>query len=248
MKNKPIVFFRDDDVAELDSSIIRLIELFQKLETPLSLEVVPQKLEKGFIDYFYSLKSKELFDIGQHGYAHIPYRKHNKNKGEFGSNRTNEEKRNDIIEGKKILDNTFGNYSIKSFVPPWGLMDQNTYEILRGLNYETFSCIGSGKDRNFFKNIVTFFYDPLLLKKHGMIDLSVSMDNMRYFEKKIPKTTKEMIDSFKKAARSTKYIGIMLHDKVMNDDAFKSLEEFILYLKSKGITIMNTSQILKNYN
>ncbi len=37
----------------------------------------------------------------------------------------------------------------------------------------------------------------------------------------------------------------MLHDKIMSDDAFKALEEFIVALKSQKIPIMNMSQIIR---
>jgi len=245
---KPVVFFRDDDVGQHDVNIVRTIELFQKLEIPLSLEVVPNNIQKEFVSYFNSLAHKEIFDIGQHGCAHVPYFKNNRNKGEFGSNRTYNEKKRDILTGWKKIQQNFPNSCEKIFIPPWGLMDSETYLILKEFNYTGFSLTGHGRIYSFIKKIMSFLHKSKVCKRYGMIDLSVSMDNMANFEKKTPKTTEELINDFKKVSGTTKYVGIMLHDKIMDDNAFTILENFILYLKNSKIDILNMKQIIKASN
>ncbi len=246
VRMQPVVFFRDDDVGGLDASIIRTTELFQKYKAPLCYEVIPTKVQKEFVEYFNGLPLKNIFDIGQHGYAHLPYREGAENKGEFGPNRSREDKRKDIVAGWNLIVKHFGPSYLKVFIPPWSLMDQETYGILRELGYEAFSCIKWGEDPNFFKKLYAKVTgDRLRLKKNGMVDLSVSIDAMKDFGKRIPRTTDELIRDFKRVSTQTKYVGFMLHDKIMNDDAFAAIEGFLAYLVEEKIPMMNMRQIIE---
>jgi peptidoglycan/xylan/chitin deacetylase (PgdA/CDA1 family) len=247
-KTNSIVFFRDDDVGELDVNIVRITELFQKLNTPLSLEVIPKNIQKEFLDYFDSIKSTGLFDVGQHGYAHIRYKTEGINKGEFGSNRTASEKKEDIVAGWDIISKSFGSFAKKIFIPPWGLMDEETYNILRDLKYESFSCIEESGKFIFLRKLLKKQSDYAIIKKKnggGLLNLSISIDNMKFFEKRIPKTTDELIRRYERLSGKTKYIGIMLHDKIMNDEAFKALEDFLVYLKTRKVPVMSMSEIVE---
>ncbi len=84
---------------------------------------------------------------------------------------------------------------------------------------------------------------PGEMNEREMIDLSVSADSMKDFEKRIPKTSRELIAEFQSRSEAARYFGIMLHDKIMNDEAFQALEGFIAYLKDQKILIRNMRQI-----
>ncbi len=242
---KNIVFFRNDDVGEIDKTIVLLMALFEKYDIPLSLQVVPKNITKEFVDYYNSLGKKQLFDIGQHGFDHLPVMNNGKNEGEFGKSKKLEEKRESIEKGWKIIEEKFGKQSVKIFTPPWGTMDQETYKILKLYGYDAVSALNRGVDSNPLVNIASFLGDPLKFKKHGMLDLSISINNMRDFQKRIPKTVDELTTDFERFSSVTKYIGVMLHDKLMDDDAFGAIGRFIEYLKKNDVKIMSMCQIVQ---
>ncbi len=239
-----IIFFRDDDVGEKNGTIIRLIELCEKYDMPLSLEIIPKNLEEEFVHYFNSLSKKYLFDVGQHGYDHLPVDRNGINEGEFGKSKSMEEKRKSLELGWDIIEKNFTSQKMKIFTPPWGALDKETYELLKDLKYDAISALGRARDKNPLINIVSFLNDPLYFNKQGMIDISISINNMRDFVKKIPSTGRELIADVERFSEKTKYVGVMLHDKIMDDKAFVALEELFRHIKEQKRTVKTMSQIV----
>lgn len=239
------VFFRDDDVDVLDTNITRLIELFTKHNIPLSLEVVPNKLDDKFVGYFSKLQSKNLFDIGQHGFDHKNHAVNGAFRGEFGANRNDREKRTDIRAGRELLKRRFGEYSKAIFIPPWNSMDEETFRILKEEYFTATSCGQTISSRDTNRKKIAKWRRVMNIKKFGMFDLSESVDAIADWDT-VPRIKKldELVDDFEVAKEEFPIVGVMLHDKKMADSDFETLEKFLVYLKEKKIPVKTMGEIV----
>jgi predicted deacetylase len=131
------IFFRNDDVWELDNNLINLVDIFLEQKIPLHLSIIPGKLTENCISYLKKLKSKQpkLIEFGQHGFKHIDHSKSKDKfaKYEFGRCRTYEQQKEDIICGREIMDSI--NINSRIFIPPWHGFNDITLQILKELGY-----------------------------------------------------------------------------------------------------------------
>lgn len=227
------VFFRNDDVGALDASIVRLIELFEKHGVPLSLAVVPTHATAELADHLSSVP-ENLLEVHQHGYAHNNYPEKGLFRGEFGANRTRAEKEHDLTKGFAILSKLFGARAIKIFTPPWNAMDTETYALLQKNTYLGFSM---QRPRGFTNTLIRFFRFPFILGT-SVSDLSISIDAVKDWKEKKSKTSAELWNELRDSSFQKKPVGIMLHDKIMDDEAFAFLDAFITLLKQENIPIV----------
>lgn len=221
---KKCVFFRDDDVAELNAKLIKLIDVFVSYGVPLHLAVIPQKLTRECRDF---LKEKikvcrGLLEIGQHGFVHKDCSGLTDNFGkyEFGEHRSSEQQKEDILQGKELLEKYF-EQKINIFTPPWHAFDRNTLEILEEMK---FLGISSGRKKN------------ALIDQSGLKDFSIDVDfnkrnsGGRWF-------TEDSAEIIRKvAAADGLKMGILLHHNAFNEpDDFLKLEKLLGFLKKNKI-------------
>ncbi len=120
-------WWRDDDACAASAELETLDELSSDLDLPLSLAVVPARLQDSLVEY---LKHRSHLSVLQHGYAHQSHAVSGAKKIEIGGDRDAETIAFELIQGREILQNAFGNQFIKVLVPPWNRIEARTYSAI----------------------------------------------------------------------------------------------------------------------
>lgn len=225
MKDKKHIFFRNDDVADLNENLIKLIDIFISHEVPIHLAVIPQKLTLECRDFLLK-KIKDhggtLLEIGQHGKNHTDYSRSQDNFGkyEFGENRSYKQQKEDIAKGRKILTDHF-NKNIDIFTPPWHGFDENTLRILAEQNFETISA----------EREINLSYDY-----YGINNISIDIDYNKintegsWYAEDNAEIVKKLINSKKSN------IGILLHHNAFkNPKDFTQLDKLLRFIKKDNL-------------
>ncbi len=218
------LFFRADDMGDLSPEFSNLVEIFIKHEIPLCLAVVPAWLthEKWFEIKSVCKNGRNLWCWHQHGWAHKNHEISGK-KQEFGPNRTADDIKKDIRNGKERLISIIKNEFYPVFTPPWNRLSENAIKILADLGFKAIS-------RN--KNA-----SPL---SDGILpDIQVNVDLHTRKEIDWEKGWNNLLNEIE-TGLSDGTCGIMIHHQMMNKAAFSFLDIFIEKLKkSKKINFVN---------
>ena len=100
-----IFYFRNDDVNILDDALIDVSRRCTEQNVPITHAVEPANVTDEAVAWLLAEHAKEprLVEIMQHGYDHVE-----KDRGEFGGNRPYEEQYTDLLRGREILTEKFG--------------------------------------------------------------------------------------------------------------------------------------------
>ena len=236
MKKK--IYFRDDDVDELNENLIKLIDVFCFYEIPLHLSVIPQALTEECADFLRKrmAETEGTLEVGQHGYSHTNHSlsRNRFGKYEFGEVRAYEEQKSDILKGREIVAKQFLNHT-DIFTPPWHGFDLNTVKVLSEEGFRALSCDSRNAEffkKNFFPNIpVHINFNQI--KEDGSWKIQ---DNQR------------LIKSLYHLNDNT--IGVLFHHKTFNNDGeFKQLEKFLEFIKkNKIVETVPLSRVLEDKN
>jgi peptidoglycan/xylan/chitin deacetylase (PgdA/CDA1 family) len=218
--HKTMIFFRDDDVAELTPKLKKFVGIFIKENVPLHLSIIPKKLSKECALWLKEINKRypHLIEFGQHGYSHKNYSK-GCTKYEFGSSRSYKEQKKDIKEGRDILERIFKR-KFFIFTPPFNNFNKDTLKAINELDFLVFS-----HDKgNIYEN------------KYRFKDISTSINFNRKDDKErwyIPTIT-ELLERVENNSVIYKHVGILFHhEKFRNDNDFAKLKYLIHALKSK---------------
>ncbi|MEJ7615715.1 MAG: DUF2334 domain-containing protein [Pyrinomonadaceae bacterium] len=225
------VFFRDDDVDEDESSLQRLLNLFLSREVPINLGVIPGRLTPQTIETLAGRRScfPALIALNQHGWRHINHESSGK-KCEFGASRTFSEQMEDIARGRARMSEAFGDDFYPAFIPPWNRCTKETYRVLDELGFPVLSKNQSGTPSANFK----------------FRERSITLDLYRWRGGAQLKAPEEIVGDLVLQIERMNPIGIMLHHKVMNDEAFLFLDVLIETLRRYSIVRFHTFQTMAN--
>lgn len=201
------VFFRADDIAVPGRNFFRLTGLFRRFQTPLCLAIVPAWLNRTRWNIIKNVVKDEpdLFCPVQHGWRHVNHEKTGK-KQEFGPARSMNQIRDDLVKGRRRLEELLGDDFYPLFTPPWNRCAQKTVEELKNLGYHAISSAkGSDKD------------DP------DFPDFGISVDLHTRREPDPSEGMDKLLDELN-SALAEPFCGIMIHHQRMNDSAFHFLE------------------------
>ena len=97
------IFFRDDDVGELDQPLRCVVELLVEEEIPCSYQVVPKFLDDAAAAYVTAAQRDHpgLVRLNQHGLHHEQVINGERRWSEFDGNRGYDEQRRDIEKGRE---------------------------------------------------------------------------------------------------------------------------------------------------
>jgi len=210
-----IIFFRADDVGVPGNRFSRLIDLFRRHQTPLTLGVVPSWLtgERWRCLLEVCGNDRTLWGWTQHGWRHLNHEPVGK-KQEFGPSRPISLKRRDLRLGYGRLRALMGEALLPAFTPPWNRCDQETLTVLEDLGYKALS-----RDRTAQPAA------PLTLPDYPVcVDLHTRKENDA--EGGWHSLLKELTDSL-----SSGFCGIMIHHQRMNTAAFDFLNLLLPALK-----------------
>jgi peptidoglycan/xylan/chitin deacetylase (PgdA/CDA1 family) len=208
MKDAVYVFFRADDVAVPGHNVARLLALFTKYRVPISLAVVPAWLTGPRWEQLNKLgqKTPDLICWHQHGWRHINHENEGK-KQEFGPNRSHDEIRRDIINGRDRLEIIMKNSFYPVFTPPWNRCNLTTLNVLKELGFFAVSRIMGRRPP----------------APNGLVDFQINVD--LHTRKGVnPIDDWECLLTDLSRAISSGTCGVMIHHQRMNEAAFSFLE------------------------
>jgi Polysaccharide deacetylase len=202
------LFFRDDDVDEDELSLQTMLGLFIRYRTPLNLQIIPGRLTPAAIKAIAKIRHEEpdLFELNQHGWRHDNHERSGR-KCEFGPSRRFDQQLADIERGRGVLEEAFGSAFSPVFTPPWNRCTSATYRALDQLGFQALSRIHS----------------DLLAGDYNFREVSVTLDLYRWQGGAAMKSPNEFFDELIVQLEMLPRIGIMLHHKVMDEEAYELL-------------------------
>lgn len=223
------VFFRADDVAVPGKQFVRLMDLFTRYRTPLSLGVVPVWLTGGRWEHLKGLTGKDpsLWCWHQHGWRHLNHEAEGK-KQEFGGSRSPSQIRADLLRGRHRLEMHMGEEFYPVFTAPWNRCSSITLALLKELRYHA----------------VSRSQGSLPPAPEGLPDFQVNVD-LHTRKELAPEEGWDGLFAELKGALSSGWCGIMIHHRRMNDVAFHFLEVFLQKLsRHEGLRIVHFKDLV----
>lgn len=212
------IFFRADDIGVPGEKCRMMMDAFRHHTIPLHMAVTPAWLSESRWATLSEWGGKDdLWCWHQHGWRHVNHQQSGK-KGEFGSDRTREAKRSDLLKGRTKLETIMGDAFRPFFTPPWNRFDTDTGEILKELGYQVVSR-STGEIRKV----------PL---PEGLPDIAINVDLHTRSEAEPQKGLDALLDEFAKAVESGR-VGVMLHHQRMNEASFSFLDSLLAMVSTK---------------
>lgn len=225
------VFFRNDDVDEDEARLRMLLDLFEESATPVNLEIIPGRLTESCIRLLRRRTHAQpaLFELNQHGWQHVNHESQGR-KCEFGVSRSFEEQLADILRGKEVLEQAFGEAFSPVFTPPWNRCTDVTHRALDQLGFQILSKLNS---------------EPPVTG-HCFREISVTLDLFRWKGGATMKAPQEFVAELNSQLLALDTVGVMLHHKVMDDTAFELVRLVVSELRrSEAIQVHSFQSLLK---
>ncbi len=220
------VFFRDDDVDENEATLRQLIELFWRLQTPINLEIIPARLTDDCAALLRQ-QDRALFELNQHGWQHVNHESIGR-KCEFGASRSFAEQLADIAAGQRRMNEAFGGEWSQVFTPPWNRCTSDTFRALDELGFAALS-----KDRG---------EQPVAGYKFR--EISITFDLYRWKGEPAMKSPEHVFEELIRQLNELDTVGVMLHHKVMDSEAFDFVGRLIETLRTSEAIRFHTFQSL----
>jgi hypothetical protein len=115
-------WWRDDDAAEPDAPLERLLTLAARSGMPLAVAAIPARLSS---DAAAMIRNCAGAVVVQHGYAHANHAGPDRPKSEYPETRGLAERARDMSDGRKTLAALFAERFLPVFVPPWNRMAED---------------------------------------------------------------------------------------------------------------------------
>jgi len=210
------IFLRDDDIDDDGETLRQLFDVTLSCRVPLNLEIIPGSLTDPAIKLLDNYKHLHpaMFEFNQHGWKHLNHEMEGK-KCEFGISRDFNQQFEDISRGKLRLEEIFADKFYPVFTPPWNRCTGDTFKALDQLGFKILS-----KDQG---------KEPI--RGYSFQEISTTLDLYHWKGKPIMKTPNIIVETLICQMKNLKTIGILLHHKVMDKNAFIILHFFLDLLK-----------------
>lgn len=210
------VFFRNDDVDVVEDNLIELLDVFGGAGVPLSLAIIPARLTDDAIRSIgdYLDRFPYLFEPHQHGFQHVNHELTGR-KCEFGPSRTYAQQRADITAGHRLLKQAFGPHLAPIFTPPWNRCTRETFAVLDEIDFRILS-----RDRS-----------EAPIRGYRLRETSVTLDIFSWKHGPRLRPADAIARDLCDQLRSGDPVGIMLHHKVMNREAFQLIRQILGILR-----------------
>lgn len=219
------LFLRDDDVDVDEDSLKQLLDLALARGVPMNLEIIPGRLTAaGTAVLKNTLRADHaLLSLNQHGWMHSNHEPEGR-KCEFGPSRSFTQQLTDIAQGKAILESTFDELFYPAFTPPWNRCTTDTYRALEELGFQVLSK-DRGKDR---------------LDEYRFKEISTTLDLYSWKEGARMKSSDEIVHTLIGQLEALPLVGLLLHHKVMTNDAFRFLDQLLCELTRHTVVRFHT--------
>jgi hypothetical protein len=214
-----------------EPSLRRLLDLFTQYEAPINLAVIPGLLMNDAAELLRQsvVEFPSLFELNQHGWRHLNHEPEGK-KCEFGPSRSYQLQYEDLDNGKSRMNNAFGDHWFSVFVPPWNRCTAETVSALEQLNFQALS-----RDRGRGEGT-----------SGRLREIPITLDLFHWRGGASLRSVEELAQDFSRQIAAENRIGVMLHHKVMDDEAFALLENLLLVFKRfLGVRFHTFQSLLK---
>jgi hypothetical protein len=133
------LWWRDDDAADSEPALDRLLALHRATRVPLALAVVPAHATPALAD---RLAAEPGVDLLQHGYAHLNHAAPGEKKAELGPHRPAMVVLGELGTGWLALERLFGDRALSVMVPPWNRIAPALVPTLPEIGFSGLSTFG----------------------------------------------------------------------------------------------------------
>lgn len=131
-------WWRDDDAVQPSAALDQLLTAAGT--QPLSIAVVPAQATKELAE---RLRDVANVSVLQHGLSHTNHAPDGEKKAEFGDHRPVVMMRSELSEGRKRLEDLFGDQFVPIFVPPWNRISKILAAEIADLGFVGLSTFGA---------------------------------------------------------------------------------------------------------
>lgn len=131
------LWWRDDDAAEAEMALDRLINLTEAYKVPCGLAVIPAKAGDSLRRF---VSGCDYIWILQHGYAHVNHAPSGNGAWELGMHRPLDTILEELRKGRDKLRHLFEDRFVPAIVPPWNKMDPALLPSLPSLDFRGVSA------------------------------------------------------------------------------------------------------------
>ncbi|MCP4432639.1 MAG: hypothetical protein GY806_16830 [Gammaproteobacteria bacterium] len=135
-------WWRDDDAIEHTSQLEQLDQFSRKHQVPVSIAVIPARLQDSLADY---LDGRHHFQVLQHGYAHRSHAAKGVKKIELGGELDNDNLAGDLRAGFDIMKKAFVGHFIPVLVPPWNRIEERCFDVIKNTGFAGVSSMWARK-------------------------------------------------------------------------------------------------------
>lgn len=216
-RDLPVRFFLRDDDADLDEPALRrLIEICVRRRVPLSLAVIPATLTSRGAAYLLAARTArpDLIELHQHGWSHINHEQTGR-KCEFGPSRSFDQQYLDVANGYGRMNDAFGRHWYPAFTPPWNRCTGETCDVLAKLGFAVLST------------------DHIRTSASGypFRQFPITFDLHRWKGGAATKPAAVVRDEIGRQMAPGAAIGMLVHHKVMDEEAFSLLDAVLAGLQ-----------------
>lgn len=131
------LWWRDDDAAEPEMALDRLINLTEAHSAPCGLAVIPAKTGEPLRRF---VSGCSHIWILQHGFAHVNHAPSGSGAWELGLHRPKDVILDELRQGKNKLSRLFKDHFVPAIVPPWNKIDSDLFPYLQNLGFHGVSA------------------------------------------------------------------------------------------------------------
>ena len=204
-------FFRDDDAGWRDDRLRRLLDVFDRHETPVDLAAIPCAVGKTLAREL--RRRAATTGVHQHGFAHVNHESSGR-KCEFGAARDEAAQRADIEAGRRRLEALLETTVDQIFTPPWNRCTADTGRALVACSVRTLSRESRAP----------------ALGIRGLAELPIHVDWFAH-RRGTRLTRDELGKAIAREALGGGPVGIMLHHAVMNREERSGVAELVAVVK-----------------
>ena len=226
LKEKKVNFwFRDDDAGVDTVALEKLVKYMEELNINLLIGAIPEKTDNILATI---LKKYPNIYVAQHGYSHKNYSK--TEQSEYPEDRNQQDINQEIIKGRKKLQEEFKEQYIDIFIPPWFEINKETIKTIKNENYIAMS--------NYWNNHINEFN---LIEINCQIDL-INWDKAYTFGGE-DFVINQIINELEKKDHTIN-IGILLHHERMGKESYYFLDKLIKVIKENA-KIIDIKDVIK---
>src|SRR5262245_24753752 len=136
------LWLRDDDAVQPTSALDRLVNASAGAAIPLTLAVIPARVERSLAE---RVASEPALTAAVHGWAHANHAPADEKKQELGPHRAADIVLGELSDARIIVDSLFGAAALPMLVPPWNRIDPALLPSLAGIGFTAVSAFGRAK-------------------------------------------------------------------------------------------------------